>query len=559
CGAKKVENIESDKTQLYIGVAATGIGDEWLKDAIDRFEKAYADVSFEEGKTGVQVIIAENNKTTMLGPDLINVIDKTETEVFFTEAVFYYEWVNKNKMYDITEAATEKLTEFGEDKSIVDKMDEDLRNSLTVDGKIYALPFWMGSYGITYNATLFDENSWYYAEDGKFTNASGKLSAGPDGKTGTYDDGMPSTYDEFYVLLDEINRDNVTPLQWAGASPDYFSWFLGSLFADYEGYEDLMLNYNFDGTTEVVKPGSINVETGAYETEEIKIGDTYTLLTEFYENSIKTGIKKGDLSSPSNFATRTITGGCSQPTTGANYVRGSKTENYTAVVANLCATFRGTVGFAYLGAETAIRHFKVTHMVNTSHIPTVTLFNKQKILQLVEKREQLCGPVISKTSEIPTRSLQKELNLRKHFIDPELIPQNRLSKFCILSNMHILHKNYFSDFENSATFKKNFLKHINRSDSEFLLSCGDTLSDAYDYNYFYCIETNKNLTAFYDLMTHLPDKDYFVLKGNRDDSTSDFADNFVIYEKNVTVIGFRAEYLQYNVSNEDAFRSTGRV
>lgn len=271
CGAKTVENIEKDKTQLYVGVAATGIGDEWLKDAIDRFEKAYADVSFEEGKTGVQVIIAENNKTTMLGPDLINVIDTTETEVFFTEAVFYYEWVNKNKMYDITEAATEKLTEFGEDKSIVDKMDEDLRNSLTVDGKIYALPFWMGSYGITYNATLFDENGWYYAEDGKFTNASGKLSAGPDGKTGTYDDGMPATYDEFYVLLDEINRDNVTPLQWAGASPDYFSWFLGSLFADYEGYEDLMINYNFDGTTEVVKEGSINVETGEYETEEIKI------------------------------------------------------------------------------------------------------------------------------------------------------------------------------------------------------------------------------------------------------------------------------------------------
>ena len=271
CGAKRVEEVESDKTQLYVGVAATGIGDAWLKDAISRFEEKYADTSFEEGKKGVQVIISENNKTNMMGPTLVDVIETMETEVFFTESVFYYEWIKKNRLYDITDAVNEPLTEFGEEKSIADKMDEDLLNSITVDGKIYALPFWMGTYGITYNATLFDESNWYFSADGGFTNASGNLSAGPDGKEGTYDDGMPATYDEFYALLDEINRDNVTPLQWAGASPDYFVWFLGSLFADYEGYDDLMLNYTFDGETELVKPGTINAEKGTYDTEKVKI------------------------------------------------------------------------------------------------------------------------------------------------------------------------------------------------------------------------------------------------------------------------------------------------
>lgn len=271
CGAKKVEDVESDKTQLYVGIYAGGIGDEWLKKAIDRFEEAYADTSFEDGKKGVQVIIAENNKTSMAGTTLVDTIETTETEVFFTEAVFYHQWVKKNRMFDITEAVNEKLTDFGEDKSIAEKMEEDLLNSLTVDGKVYALPYWMGSYGITYNATLFDENNWYYSADGSFTNASGSLSAGPDGQNGTYDDGMPATYDQFYALLDEINRDNVTPLQWAGASPDYFSWFLSSLFADYEGYDDFMLNYTLDGTTQLVKPGTVNAETGAYETEEVTI------------------------------------------------------------------------------------------------------------------------------------------------------------------------------------------------------------------------------------------------------------------------------------------------
>ncbi|MBO5725950.1 MAG: helix-turn-helix transcriptional regulator, partial [Clostridia bacterium] len=82
--------------------------------------------------------------------------------------------------------------------------------------------------------------------------------------------------------------------------------------------------------------------------EEIKIGDTYTILTEFYENRIKTGIKKGGISAVGDFATRTITGNCSQLTTGANYVRGSKTDNYTAASANLCSAFRGNVGFVYM-------------------------------------------------------------------------------------------------------------------------------------------------------------------------------------------------------------------
>lgn len=271
CGAKKTADVENDKTQLYVGVYNGGVGENWLKEAIAKFEEKYKDTSFEEGKKGVQVIIADSNTTTMIGPTLLEKIDTTSTEVFFTEGVFYHEWVKKNKMYDLTDIMNEKLTEFGEEKSVADKIDKDFLESMTVDGKVYAFPYWMGSYGIVYNATLFDEKGWYFAADGGFTNASGKLAAGPDGKEGSYDDGMPATYDQFFTLMEEINRDNVVPLQWAGGTPEYFTWFMGSLFADYEGYDDLMLNVNLEGTTEVVKPNSVNAETGAYETETIAI------------------------------------------------------------------------------------------------------------------------------------------------------------------------------------------------------------------------------------------------------------------------------------------------
>lgn len=270
-GPKVAEEAEGNKTQLYVGNYLGGVGDEWLKDAIERFEEKYADVSFEDGKKGVQVIISQNDRATVGGPRLIENIESYETEVYFSEGNFYYEWVNRNKFYDITEYVTKPLSEFGEERSIADKLSDQLRESLTMDGKIYAIPHWMGSYGITYNATLFDANNWYYAADGTFTNASGNLSSGPDGKQGTYDDGMPATYDQFFALMDEINRDNATPLQWAGASPDYFVWMLGSMFADYEGYDSFMLNYNFDGTATLVKPNTVNVETGTYETEQVQI------------------------------------------------------------------------------------------------------------------------------------------------------------------------------------------------------------------------------------------------------------------------------------------------
>lgn len=270
CGAKRVEEVEDDKTQLYLGLSAGGIGDAWLKDCMERFEEKYKDVSFEEGKKGVQVILADNNKTTMSGPTLLTSIETSKTEVFFVEAVFYYEWVQKNKLFDLTEMSREKLSDYGEDRSIADKMDQTTLESLTVDGKLYAIPYWTGSYGLVYNETLFDENDWFFAKNGAFTGLDGDLAAGPDGKEGTYDDGLPATYDDFFKLCDEIDRDNATPVQWAGAS-DYFPWFLGSLFADFSGEEELMLNYTFDGTATLVKEGSVNPETGVYTTEEVQI------------------------------------------------------------------------------------------------------------------------------------------------------------------------------------------------------------------------------------------------------------------------------------------------
>ena len=271
CGAKRTNEVDEHKTTLYVGNFAGGIGDEWLKSAISKFEEKYADTSFENGKKGVQVLIGDNNNTTMIGTELEKIIATSQNEVFFTESVYYYDWVEKGFLHDITNAVTTPLSEFDEEKSITDKMESYVSEAMTVDGKVYALPFWEGYYGFVYNATLFDEKGWYFAEDGSFTNADGKLGAGPDGQTGTYDDGMPATYADFFKLLEKISKDNVTPIQWAGASPDYFTWLIGALFADYEGYDDLMINYTFEGETELVKLDTVDTENLTYEKETVRI------------------------------------------------------------------------------------------------------------------------------------------------------------------------------------------------------------------------------------------------------------------------------------------------
>lgn len=269
CGAKTTEEVDSSKTQLYVGNFAGGVGSEWLESAMAQFEEKYADVSFEEGKKGVQLILGENNKTTMAGQELKKVISSSKTEIFFTQGVYYHDWVNQGLLHEITGITEEKLSEYGEDKSIAEKMYPELAESMKVDGKYYALPFWEAFYGLVYNATLFDENSWYIGEDGSFTNASGKLGAGPDGQAGTYDDGMPATYDQFFAMMDEMVKDNVMPLQWG--SSEYIIWYLGSLFADYEGYEDLMMNYTFEGEADLVKMDTINIDDMTYETEKVTI------------------------------------------------------------------------------------------------------------------------------------------------------------------------------------------------------------------------------------------------------------------------------------------------
>lgn len=272
CGSPK-EQEDSTKTQLYIDHYAGGFGSKWLEKAKVDFEEAYKDYVFEEGKKGVQVWIDDGKE---LGNDLISRIGGKRGHVFITESMYYYDYLSKGLLLDISDAVTEPLTDLGENKTIESKMQKSQQDYLKVEGKYYAVPHYFACNGITYDVELFDEYALYLDEDGEFTKTSSEegKSAGADGQKGTFDDGLPATYEEFFKLCSEMS-EYATPLLWSGQYAFYVSYFLGALAAEANGKNNEEIMFSFNGTSDRVITGFDSNGTPIKETKTISDENAY--------------------------------------------------------------------------------------------------------------------------------------------------------------------------------------------------------------------------------------------------------------------------------------------
>ena len=260
--ANETVKVDETKSQLYVQNCANGYGSEWLNQTIAAFEDWAKDKHFAEGKTGVQVH-SENNSDS--GASLLNKMADAAIQVYFSEEAYYYNFVSKKLVKNINEEVTKPLTEFGESRSILDKLKAasgtQYTESLTgTDGNYYGLPWWAGIRGFNYDVDLFDDNNLFIAKGGcpseynrtnkncdaaltgkfseyKWTNYDGERSAGPDGKYGTYDDGLPATYNEFFALCDRMVDEGIVPLIWTGEH-QYIDHASRNLHADYEGADN---------------------------------------------------------------------------------------------------------------------------------------------------------------------------------------------------------------------------------------------------------------------------------------------------------------------------------
>ncbi len=246
CGTVQLE-VEVDESKAVITVATWdgGLGSQWLEDAAVKFEQLYADAThFQEGKVGVDVQIVASRSfdgSSMAFTPLTH-------DIYFVEAVDYYGMINNGQFADMTKVMTTPLTTYGESGTIAEKLDPALDTYLTsADGNYYAVPFYESFYSFAYDLDLWDAKSFYFAADGGWTDASGELAAGPDGETGTYDDGMPATYADLDKLIVRIRDAGIIPFVTCANGQDYVANLMYEFLANYEGKEQMMLNYTFDG------------------------------------------------------------------------------------------------------------------------------------------------------------------------------------------------------------------------------------------------------------------------------------------------------------------------
>lgn len=263
--APNVENVQVDttKAQLYVANWNGGFGTEWLSNSAKRFEEKYKDVEFIPGTKGVQILIS-NSKTP--AGTWLDTADSSINEVFFTEHFTYGDFVSKGAALDITDVVTDELSastvlqsitgstiDMGDTGTVADKLTEQQNKYYNVDGKYYALPHYMGSMGIVYDIDLFEDERLYFAADknngnnGFIIRDDDVRSNGPDGIAGTDDDGLPATFDEFYALCEYMKEKSIVPLTWSVSA--YMNKLLAGLYAQNAGYEEYMLNYTFNGTS----------------------------------------------------------------------------------------------------------------------------------------------------------------------------------------------------------------------------------------------------------------------------------------------------------------------
>ncbi len=325
CRGRKENEVVPDgtKVQLLVGNFKGGYGRAWLDKAVKRFTEKYADHVFPNGKKGVQVTIDSNSRYS---GKVENTMSTWAQNVILAENINYYNLVDINNatskyladMSDVVNTPVNEDLITGEtdlsygtgNTTIGDIMNAHMKEYLDADGKgtYFGVPFYEATVGIVYDLDVFEKYGFYSAAEGcgdkegfiqdvngNWIGEGGKvigrasemsyadalkagvrLGNGPDGKPGTYDDGCPATYDDFFKMCLRMNARDVYPLTWPGSAEilRYLNYLAYNLWADYEGPDQMNLNYSLSGTAaDLIRLDSYNADTGAYETESVKIND----------------------------------------------------------------------------------------------------------------------------------------------------------------------------------------------------------------------------------------------------------------------------------------------
>ena len=155
----KGEQIDNTKTQIKVKYNNGGLGRVWLDTVLAKFEEVYAEVSFEEGKQGVQILkdFAKRNIE-------LSAMKNSDAQVFLLEDLDMYDFGVNGALMDITDVVKSPA-----------KLDYNTSESVTIESKIktthkevynvptkehpeggyYAIPFFDTPMNLNYSIDLF--------------------------------------------------------------------------------------------------------------------------------------------------------------------------------------------------------------------------------------------------------------------------------------------------------------------------------------------------------------------------------------------------------------------
>lgn len=300
-GGESGQTIDKNKTQIYINVYGGGTGTSWITEEANEYNKTLEDY---------QIYIQDEKREA---GDIIDEVNAASgvASAYFTVDIAFQELVNTDKLVDLTPILETTLE--GESKKIGDKLTnrESWMKLASKNGSgCYLLPYCDSIGGLVFDYGDFVERGWLEFADGNdaavtsaldrqgisYENKGGKLfyknggsvnykegdrimTAGKDGKYGTYDDGQPQTIDEWDRMLGKIKSTaNCYPFIWPSKFENYTGMVQNAVFAQLAGVAETEAYFAFDSDGKEVE-----MHDGSKKTITIENGYEYFGMKEIYD------------------------------------------------------------------------------------------------------------------------------------------------------------------------------------------------------------------------------------------------------------------------------------
>ncbi len=300
-GGESGQTIDKNKTQIYINVYGGGTGTSWITEEANEYNKTLEDY---------QIYIQDEKREAGYIIDEVNAASGVAS-AYFTVDIAFQELVNTDKLVDLTPILETTLE--GESKKIGDKLAnrESWMKLASKNGSgCYLLPYCDSIGGLVFDYGDFVERGWLEFADGNdaavtsaldrqgisYENKGGKLfyknggsvnykegdrimTAGKDGKYGTYDDGQPQTIDEWDRMLGKIKSTaNCYPFIWPSKFENYTGMVQNAVFAQLAGVAETEAYFAFDSNGKEVE-----MHDGSKKAITIENGYEYFGMKEIYD------------------------------------------------------------------------------------------------------------------------------------------------------------------------------------------------------------------------------------------------------------------------------------